>query len=278
MSKKSDKKKGDKKDIYPLACNILKLQQYNFEVLGTEGVVLFDWLVIKGKSFGFKEFYQSFRVIREETGIKRSVLNRLLELFTEWNIIKIEAKGMPKVHHFTVNFSELAKLKTLSKIYKNDKVRDLMPWFKDLAKNQKKYAATKKVRKEGDNQLHYSLDTLIIELNSTYNNRRTMLNESRKKEAETNEKEEVRLLSQSVLAINKVHKLKLSQLLDEYPIKSIKDSFSAYADKVLSDEEEEPTNMLSHFLSFDENKGEWSVFSYYLNHFNNNYSYSSTIY
>ena len=83
------------KDANPMAINLLKVQRYNFNYFGLEEVCLFEYLVVKGKSFGFKQFYHSTATIQKEIGLKRNKLNTILTKFQKLGIIMIEIKGFP---------------------------------------------------------------------------------------------------------------------------------------------------------------------------------------
>ena len=65
------------KEELPFAVYIKKLSQYNFNFLSTEEVVFFEYLVVKGKSFKFKQFYHSDATVEKETGIRRYKLNAI---------------------------------------------------------------------------------------------------------------------------------------------------------------------------------------------------------
>lgn len=268
MRKKLKRKK--KKDVYALATNILKLQRYNFEKWGCEGIILFEWFVIKGKSFGYKEFYQSLRNIREETGIKRAKAEKIISKFKEIGLLQCEIKGMPKVRHFIVDFSFLAKVTKLSLFYKKEHVHEALIWFKELEKQAKKKKQNKTKGKD-QKGLDRNLESLIIRLNHTFNSRREVCNEENKKEAIKKETSRYNHLSKTEIPISLLNQHQLSLMLDHYKVDTIENSFIAYADNVFKGNEE-PYNMMNHFLMFDESKGTWSVFDYYLNHFNTNYS------
>lgn len=106
-----------KKDKNPTAINILKLQRYNFSFFKLEEVIFFEYLIVKGQAFGFKQFYHSTETIGKETGIKRSKLKAIITKFTELGIIDVEVLGFPKVKHFTVNYLKIYDY--LPKIYKS---------------------------------------------------------------------------------------------------------------------------------------------------------------
>lgn len=97
-----------KKDSNPHAVNILKLQRYNFNFFSLEEVVFFEYLIVKARSFKFKQFYHSTSTISGEIGIKRTKLESIIKKFGEMGILHVELKGYPQVKHFTVNFERVA--------------------------------------------------------------------------------------------------------------------------------------------------------------------------
>lgn len=103
-----------KKQI-PLALNILKFKRYNFNYFNCEEAVFFEYLIVKGKSFKFKEFFHSTETISSETGIKKHSLNTIIKKFTQKGYISIEVKGMPKVKYFTVHYPKIVE--DLEQIY-----------------------------------------------------------------------------------------------------------------------------------------------------------------
>jgi len=105
-------------DVNPMAINSLMLQRYNFNYFSLVEVCLFEYLVIKGKSFGFIQFYHSTATIQNEIGLKRNKLDTILAKFEKLRIIHIEIKGFPLIKHFTINFSEILNL--LPRIYLTD--------------------------------------------------------------------------------------------------------------------------------------------------------------
>lgn len=155
-----------RKDKNPMAVNIQKLQRYNFSFFSLEEVILFEYLVIKGKAFQFKPFYHSSATIAAETGIKRNKLDSIIKKFQGLHLIKVELKGYPKVKHFLVNYSVIPSL--FDKIYQfaeNGKLsvenRKLLDdFYKPFVETyQKKYNKEetikefKKEKEEGDSVL-----------------------------------------------------------------------------------------------------------------------------
>lgn len=138
--KKRSTRTSKKPDTIPLAINILKLQRYNFKFFSTEEVIIFEYLTVKAASFKFKMFYHSSATIEQETGVKRSRLETILDNFKNLKIITIEVKGMPKVKHFKVNFEKIFILR--KKIYRFNKLSPdncklLADYFKSLAEKSK---------------------------------------------------------------------------------------------------------------------------------------------
>lgn len=134
-----------KVDTNPTAINILKLQRYNFGFFAIEEVVFYEYLLVKARAFGYKEFYHSTATITKETGIRRSSLDAIIKKFVALGILNLCVKGFPKVKHFTVDFNTIYKL--LPKIYQfaeNSKLyaenlKLLVDFYKPLAEiNQQK--------------------------------------------------------------------------------------------------------------------------------------------
>jgi hypothetical protein len=102
-------KETEQAEFYPLATNILKLQYYSSFFDLTE-IVMFDWFVVKAKAFKYLQFYYSRRRISEEVRIKEDRLITIIKRFAELGIIEIEVKGMPKQHHFIIDFERIIAL------------------------------------------------------------------------------------------------------------------------------------------------------------------------
>ncbi len=108
--------KEKKVDKNPMAINILKLQRYNFKYFQLEEVVFFEYIIIKAQALGFKPFFHSSATIADETGIKRTRLDRIIHRFVNDGYIHVEVRGMPKVKHFEVDFNVIRS--HLHKIYR----------------------------------------------------------------------------------------------------------------------------------------------------------------
>ena len=110
----------DSTNKIPLAVIILNFKNYNFDFLKTDEVVFFDWLVVKGKSFGFKEFYHSAKQIHDQIGIGRNRLPSIQAKFVDLGIITLHTKpplgGFGNFTHYKVDYARIVEL--LPKIYK----------------------------------------------------------------------------------------------------------------------------------------------------------------
>ena len=101
----------------PLCTNIIRLQSY---LLAPDEVILFDWFVVKQVSFKFNEFHYSQARIEEETRIKRTRQNVIINKFKEMGFLfsqvreNKETRG--RVNYFKVNFDILADKDVLSEI------------------------------------------------------------------------------------------------------------------------------------------------------------------
>ena len=150
-----------KPDLHPLAINIIKLQRYNFEFLSCEEVVFFEYIVIKGKSFGkIDSFFHSTSTITKETGIKKHSLKTIISSFEKHGIIKVEVKGMPRVKYFKVIYPRIIEL--LPNIYQlseNGKLQAdfsklLFDFFQPLADSYlKKNNSNKNNQKENQKEI-----------------------------------------------------------------------------------------------------------------------------
>lgn len=155
-----------RKDKNPMAVNIQKLQRYNFDFFSLEEVILFEYLVIKGKAFQFKPFYHSSATIAKETGIKRNKLDSILKKFQGLQLIKVELKGYPKVKHFLVNypvipslfgkiyqFAENGKLSVENRKLLDDFYKPFVETYQKKNIKEETIKETKKEKEDGDSVL-----------------------------------------------------------------------------------------------------------------------------
>jgi hypothetical protein len=103
-----------KTDVHPFAINIIKLQRYNFNFFSIDEVVFFEYIVVQAIRFR-KEFYHSSKMVRDETGIKKTALATIVNRFNSLGIITTCNRGLPKVKYYWVDFRTIIKL--LPEIY-----------------------------------------------------------------------------------------------------------------------------------------------------------------
>ena len=175
-----------KKQI-PLALNILKFKNYNFNYFTCEEAVFFEYLIVKGQSFKFKEFFHSTETISSETGIKKHSLSSIIKKFIDKKYISIEVKGMPKVKYFTVHYPDILNdLENIYRLEENGKPlydfrKLLYDYFQPLAEKYKEKNINKNNNinnKENNNssldigeevKLLPSFNNFLFDLKSNYN-------------------------------------------------------------------------------------------------------------
>lgn len=239
------------KNRHPLAINLLKLQEYDFNKITIEEVIFFEWLVIKRISFGSDTFYYSQKNIICEIGIKRTKL--------ETTKRKLLALGLEEFHseiYNTLNYIvSLQFIKNfIDKAVKDDFKKDR--WY-NITKLQ--WTKNKPVKKK---EL-YKLDMLIDLLNRTYNRRRERYNEQNRDQE----------LQYTEIPVNEKSYRQLLELTKRYEDdRVIENSFIAYCDAILNSKEKVVSNMTNHFSSYDSLDKSFKVFEFYLNIYNQNYS------
>lgn len=95
------------------------------DYLKCDEIVMFEALLIKSYRFGFKPFYWSKEVIKEEIKIRSDRVDGIIKRFKEEGILsntevkRIQISGKPRqVTYFTLNYKGIKEL--LSKIYKKE--------------------------------------------------------------------------------------------------------------------------------------------------------------
>ena len=105
---------------YPLAISHLKFQHYRFSKIDIETAVLFEWFIVKTKSFKYQEFYYSAKRIRNETGVRRRKLERIVNEFKQLGIINTSVRGLPQVTYYKVNLERASSDEVIKKFYEDD--------------------------------------------------------------------------------------------------------------------------------------------------------------
>ena len=239
------------KNRHPLAINILKLQEYNFNKTKLDEVVFFEWLVIKRISFGTDTFFYQQRRITEELGIKRTRLETLRKLFINIGLV-VEYGNVFNTATYTVSlqFVETFIKYSVKEEYQKNKILNI----------DKLHFNTKKPIIEKDRK---KIKLLIDDLNEIFNNRREIYNNK-------NEDQEY---TYTGLPVNEKSYKQLNELHKVYENKIIKNSFTSYCDEVIVYKDRVvKANMTNHFSSYDFMTERFEVFERHLNNYNLHYA------
>src|SRR5688572_8704608 len=114
---------------YPLATHILRLQQYT-DFFDLTEIILFEWFVIKGRSFYNKKFHYCNRRITAEVKIKDDRLKKIISRFVDLGIITHTKEGLPFTSHYIVNYDVIFNL--LKEIYYLSENSKLIPYYSQL--------------------------------------------------------------------------------------------------------------------------------------------------
>lgn len=184
---------------HPFAVNFRKLQNYNLSLFSLDEVVFYEYLMILGQSFGYRDFYHSTAKISADLGLKRTRIEAIIKKLEYYGIISVEVRGFPKVKYFTINaefildnlgmiyqFAENSKLYAeINKLYV-----EICKQFVETCKEEKlrKETLNKKLKKEtkdmiggeaAANVFSFSLEDsrdFIDLLESKFNDRRLRAN------------------------------------------------------------------------------------------------------
>ena len=152
------------KKFHPLAVNIMNLQKYNLNDLTLQEVILFDYFVIKGKSFKFKEFYYCTRKICVETGIKKHSVEKILKKFEELKILNIRRYGMPVTKYFIVDYQSIAEqLPVLYNLQKGgtDFEHSLVEFYRSLIENSQQKNIKKENFKKREEEIEIERSSIL---------------------------------------------------------------------------------------------------------------------
>lgn len=248
----------------PLCINVIRLQSY---LLAPDEVILFDWFVVKQVAFKYQDFHYSQARIEEETRIKRTRQNVIINLFKEMGFLTSQVRENKetrgRVSYFKVDFEILANKDILSEIIDTNKAlfKDFLKYMKYLSTEQKKALKPQKKDVFDTN----TADRIYNLLNDTYEERRIMYNKG-----ELTSKKPDRAKSATQLQKNKAIEKKLIRLTHTYSDNAICYAFTAYIDSVFRGDTK-PENLMNYFLSYDDTNESFGVFEYSLNNFNLNY-------
>lgn len=240
----------------PVSLNILRRQQY---LLAADESDFLDWLIIKHRGFGFKEFNYSYAQIESEIGIKRTRLEKIVSKFKEMGFLKAEVKGVKIVRalktHFDVDYKRL--LNQLSQLITQSDQEYYNSWKAFLTKCARGERKKEKRPKgwEAESRSGHEILTDI------WNERIDLYNEKR---------EDGRLSSHTRLPINSTILSKLHDSSQEIGWEGVKNSFTAFADAVIRGEKKVRSPLQCFFKN---DNGYFEVINEYLDYHNLHYTY-----
>jgi hypothetical protein len=238
------------KNDYPLAINILKLQEhYNFKTTKLDEVVFFEWLVVKRESFGLEKFfYQQSRVF-DEVGIRRFRLEKITELFESYGLT-ISVEGFSNVTHYSVTnlFIETFVLNHVNDSLQNKVLNNLLKLKFKKDKPLSKFQLKK-------------VNNIVDRLNIVYETRRNIYSQNngvgyKETQLPVNRK-----------TLNQIHQLSLN-----YKLGAIENGFTAYCDEKIK-EPKDSYHLLNHFSTYSKEDNKFSIFERSLHIFNGEYFY-----
>lgn len=120
-------KVNNNENKHPFSVNILNLQRFDFKKFKFDEVLLFEYLIITGKHFDFKEFYKSNKVISEETSLKPSRINSIKKRLIDQGFIQTRLQGTPCTTYYTLDLEKI--INSLDQIYKPEFVSEIKDNF-----------------------------------------------------------------------------------------------------------------------------------------------------
>lgn len=240
----------------PVSLNVLRRQQY---LLTSDESDFFDWLLIKHRGFGFKEFNYSYAQIEQETGIKRTRLMTIINKFEKMGFLIVEVKGVKLIRalktHFDIDYRVL--LSQLPQLISKNNSEYYESWKAFLTKCSKGEKRTEKKPKNWKKEALEVHEGLV----QRWNQRIDYYNEDRT---------DGRANSHTMLPKSPKILEKLYAAFKEFGLKGIDNAFTAFVDAVISDKKE-VTRPLQCFLKND--NGYFEIINEYLDKFNTDYSY-----
>ncbi len=235
---------------HPLSINFKVLEQYDFSKTVCDEVIFFEWLILKRTSFGNNLFYYQQEKLMNELGIKRRRLETLKSNFIDKYGLIIEKGGFNNITHFTVPNKLIKKFvkENIKKEYQKDLESRLLKFQFSNKENLKPH------------QLGM-VEATIYSLNTIFRQRRGIENQKNKN----------RELPESALSVNGKTRKQLGELLDNYDMSIIENSFIAFCDAMIT-KKDHTYHYLNNFTSYDKEEEKFGVFERYLEKFNNEYA------
>lgn len=159
----------------PTAVNILRLRDY---VLPPDGVVLFDWFVVKQACFRSGSFHYSQTRIQAETRIARHRQDSLITQFCEWDFLVVFVNFNPatggRVRFFSLDYAALADPGVLSHVVRKDS--DLFAHYLNYFTHMSARLNTPKASTPTPAEEQAQAERVYHLLNRTFNERRKFYN------------------------------------------------------------------------------------------------------
>lgn len=250
----------------PTAVNILRLRDY---VLPPDGVVLFDWFVVKQACFRSGSFHYSQARIQAETRIARHRQDSLITQFCEWDFLVVFVNFNPatggRVRFFSLDYAALADPGVLSHVVRKDS--DLFAHYLNYFTHMSARLNTPKASTPTPAEEQAQAERVYHLLNRTFNERRKFYNLG----GLTQGVRPVQPLPPTELPRNRAFVPRLARLGHQYSDDAICNSFGSYTDSLILGQKK-VRSPLRYFLSYDDLCETFGVVDMFLDIFNGDYT------
>lgn len=212
----------------PTAVNILRLRDY---ILPPDGVVLFDWFVVKQACFRSGSFHYSQARIQAETRIARHRQDSLITQFCEWDFLVVFVNFNPatggRVRFFSLDYAALADPGVLTHVVRKDS--DLFVHYLNYFTHMSARLNTPKASTPTPAEEQAQAERVYHLLNRTFNERRKFYNLG----GLTQGVRPVQPLPPTELPRNRAFVPRLARLGRQYSDDAICNSFGSYTDSLI---------------------------------------------
>ncbi|TAE28881.1 MAG: hypothetical protein EAZ91_14135 [Cytophagales bacterium] len=227
------RKQGSVLDELPtkahISINWNSLSQFNFDKLGTEGIVLFQFLAFncarqKPELEGW--FYHSKDEIRKKLGINRERLDSLAKKLENMGLLEKRLRGVPARLFYRIRFDELTKPEKLILIYKRptpEQIEELKELFQRCVDG---IAPKTSTQVKAENIAKQRAENVLSGLVRQFQHRREGYN----KESESTKL--TRILENAPIATKPSQVTMVQNLLKHYTEEQIYQAFRPYCDVV----------------------------------------------
>lgn len=250
----------------PTAVNILRLRDY---VLPPDGVVLFDWFVVKQACFRSGSFHYSQARIQAETRIARHRQDSLITQFCEWDFLVVFVNFNPatggRVRYYSLDYAALSHPEVLSHVVEKGSelyVRYLS-YFTHMASRrppQRGHVDTPAEESALADHVYGLLNRAFNETRKFYN-LGGLTHGVRPKEP----------LPPTQLPRGRAYEARLARMGRMYCDEAILGAFGRYTESLILGKKN-PRSPLRYFLAYDDVCECFGVFNMFLDLFNGNYN------